>query len=157
MRKLTLCFLFTIFALPSFSAEPDAKQILEKALAAIGGIENLEKVQTRTGSAKVTVAGLSGDYHLWAKSPDKMKMLLDLGVLQQERGFDGTTGWQKQTSLQELAGDDLERLKRTAKFNPLLDYYKSGTPMELKGKEKIDSAEAYRVDFKVAPDLTETF
>ncbi|MCI0442469.1 M23 family metallopeptidase [bacterium] len=157
MKKLTLCFLFVIFAVPLFSAEPDAKQILEKALTALGGVDNLEKVQTKTGSAKVTVAGLSGTYHLWAKSPDKMKMLLDLGVLQQERGYDGAKGWQKQTNLQELAGDDLVRLKRTAKFNPLLDYYKSGTPMELKGKEKIDNAEAYRIDFKVTPDLTETF
>ena len=29
-------------------------------------------------------------------------------------------------TFQELAGDDLDRLKRSAKFNPLLDYYKSG-------------------------------
>jgi len=157
MKKLTLCVLFIIIAVRAFSAEPDAKQILEKSLSAMGGIENLEKVQTKTGSAKVTVAGLSGSYHLWAKSPDKMKMLLDLGVLQQERAYDGTKGWQKQNSLQELAGDDLDRLKRTAEFNPLLDYYKRGVPMELKGKEKIENAEAYRLEFKVTPDHIETF
>ena len=73
----------------AFSAELTAKQVIEKSLAAMGGVEKLEKVQTRTASAKVKVAGLSGNYQLWAKSPDKLKMLLDLGVLQQERGFDG--------------------------------------------------------------------
>lgn len=141
----------------AFSAEFTAKQVIEKSLAAMGGVEKLENVQTRTASAKVKVAGLSGSYHLWAKSPDKLKMLLDLGVLQQERGFDGTKGWQKQTTLQELADNDLERLKRSAKFNALLDYYKSGTLAELKGKEKIESGETYRIEFKVADEIVETF
>ena len=157
-NKLFLCIaIFWLFQLPLFSEEPTAKEIIEKSLAAMGGIEKLEKTQTKTATAQVQVSGLSGTYHLWSKSPDRIKTLLDLKVVVQERAFDGTKGWQKQTTLQELAGPDLDRLKRSAKFNALLEYYKNSTPVEFKGKEKIESGEAYRLEFKVGDEDTETF
>src|SRR5687767_2336421 len=108
MKKTAFVLLlaFTAFA---HAAGPSAKQILEKAIDALGGKANLEKQQTRIATAKVEVRGLTGTFQSWAKSPDKLKTLLDLGVVKQERAFDGTVGWQKQASLEEIAGNDLFR------------------------------------------------
>lgn len=139
------------------SAEMTGRQVIEKSLAAQGGKANLEKVQTRSVSAKVEVKGLSGTYQLWAKAPDKVKTLLDLGVLQQERAYDGAKGWQKQNSLEEVVGYDLARLKRSAVFAPLLTYAKDNAPAELKGKETLNGAEVYKVEIKPQPEQVETF
>lgn len=139
------------------SAAMTARQVIEKSLAAQGGIANLEKIQTRTASAKVEVRGLSGTFQIWAKTPDKIKTLLDLGVLVQERAFDGAKGWQKQNSVEEVVGFDLARLKRSAMFFPLLAYYTSKTPLELKGKEKLNDADVYKIEFTPQPDQPETF
>jgi hypothetical protein len=155
-----ICFVLFIilsFQIQLFSQDPAPKEIIEKSLAAMGGIEKLEKIQSKTMEAKVQVAGLTGTYHMWAKVPDRLKTLLDMKVIVQERATDGTKGWQKQTTFQELSGPDLDRLKRSAKFNPLLEYYKNNTPVELKGKEKIKDSEAYRLEFKTGEEEVESF
>ena len=102
-NRLVTYFVFVMLCALTASAEMTARQVIEKSLAAQGGKANLEKVQTRTGSAKVDVKGLTGTFQVWSKAPDKIKTLLDVGVLVQERGFDGTKGWQKQNSIEELS------------------------------------------------------
>lgn len=139
------------------SAAMSARQVIEKSLAAQGGIANLQKIETRMATAKVEVRGLSGTFQIWAKAPDKLKTNLDLGVLVQDRGFDGAKGWQKQNSVEEVVGFDLARLKRAAMFSPLLTYYTAKTPVELKDKEKIKDAEVYKIVVTPQPDQSETF
>lgn len=137
MKKLSALILLLAF-LPVWAQGRipiPADQILHKALKALGGKEEIEKVQTRVVSAHVKVNGIAGTYQLWAKTPNKLKMRLDIGINLQERAFDGEKGWQKQTNIQELTGPDLERLKRNAVFNPLLHHLKDATPMKLRDKK----------------------
>jgi hypothetical protein len=148
IQSITILCLF-LWGLHSISAEEtEARKILLKSLEAMGGLTKLEQLRTKIGTANVSVAGLNGTYQLWAKAPGKLKTDLDLGVLRQERGFDGANGWQKQTNLQTLEGEDLERLKRSAMFNPVLDYYVKNAPVELKGTETLEETEAFRIEFK---------
>src|SRR5947209_1491040 len=122
-----------------------ARQILEKSIAALGGRENLAKIQTRTASGEVQTRGMTGTYQLWTKAPDKLKTKLDISIQHIERGFDGTNGWEKRTSVRELSADERARLKQRALFNPLLQYLNAGVPGELKGKRQLPGAEAYEV------------
>lgn len=156
-NRIVTCFGLVMLSALTASAEMTARQVIEKSLAAQGGKGNLEKVQTRTGSAKVEVKGLTGTFQVWSKAPDKIKTLLDVGVLVQERGFDGTKGWQKQNSIEEVVGYDLARLKRSGMFFPLLTYFNEKTPVELKGKETLNGAESYKVVITPQSDQPETF
>lgn len=135
----------------------NAQQVLDKALAALGGKENLAKIQTRTASGQVEAKGVTGTYRLWAKAPDRLKTTLDISIQHVERGFDGSDGWEKRTSVRELAESELERLKQRATFNPLLSYWKTGTPVELKGKKQLLGAEAYEIQFSPKGDPPVTF
>jgi hypothetical protein len=81
-----------LIAVPVFPSDQMAMEILQKALKALGGKEELEQMQTREWSGKVQVKGLSGTYLLWAKAPNKIKTSLDLSVVQQDRAYDGTEG-----------------------------------------------------------------
>jgi murein DD-endopeptidase MepM/ murein hydrolase activator NlpD len=135
----------------------NAQQVLDKALAALGGKESLAKIQTRTASGKVEAKGVTGTYQLWAKAPDRLKTTLDISIQRMERGFDGSNGWEKRTSVRELGGPELERLKQRVVFNPLLSYLNAGTPIELKGKKQLLGAEAYEIQFSPKGEPPVTF
>jgi murein DD-endopeptidase MepM/ murein hydrolase activator NlpD len=124
-----------------------AQQVLDKALAALGGKERLEKIETREAMGQVATKGTTGTYQLWAKAPDRLKIKLDIGIQTVERGYDGTSGWEKRASVRELDESELERLRQRTVFNPLLSYLNAATPVELKGKKQLVGAEAYEVQF----------
>jgi murein DD-endopeptidase MepM/ murein hydrolase activator NlpD len=163
MKKLLLIFA-AVLALMTTSGSPivraqalSARQVLEKATAALGGKERLAKIQTRTASGKVEAKGVEGTYRLWAKAPDRLKTTLAIPMQQLERGFDGNQGWEKHTSVRELCDAELERLKQRAVFNPLLSYLNDATPVELKGKKQLLGAEAYSIQFSPKGESPVTF
>lgn len=135
----------------------NAQQVLEKSLIALGGKENLLKIQTRTASGKVEAKGITGTYEVWAKAPDKLKTKLDVSIQRVERGFDGWAGWEKRTSVRELSESELERLRERAAFNPLLYYLNAGAQAELKGTRQLLGTEAYEVQFSVQGARPVTF
>jgi murein DD-endopeptidase MepM/ murein hydrolase activator NlpD len=161
MRKERIAAAFLIIsAFVSYSAaadNPTAREVLGKSITALGGEKNLAAIQTSKMTAHAEVQGLPGTYEVWAKAPDRYRMVLDVSVIRQERVFDGSSAWQKDTSVHELSGPDLERLKRNALFNPLLQYWQNSTPLELKPNEQIDKKDVYVIQFHPQKDSSETF
>ncbi|MDT4955595.1 MAG: hypothetical protein QOJ02_3733 [Acidobacteriota bacterium] len=163
MKKLLIIFaaLLVIVATTgslTVSAQAlNAQQVLERATAALGGKENLAKIQTRWASGKVEAKGVTGTYQVWAKAPDRLKTTLDISIQHVERGFDGNNGWEKRTSVRELSESELGRLKQRAVFNSLLSYTNAGTPVELKGKKQLLGAEVYEIEFSPKGEPPVTF
>jgi murein DD-endopeptidase MepM/ murein hydrolase activator NlpD len=160
MKKLLIIFVAVLglTMMPTVQAQAlNAQQVLDKALLALGGKENLAKIQTRRASGKVEAKGVTGTYQLWAKAPDRLKTTLDISIQRVERGFDGNNGWEKRTSVRELSRSELERLKQRAVFNPLLSYLNAGTSVELEGKKQLLGAEAYLVQFSPKGEPPVTF
>lgn len=157
MKKL-LIIVYLLALARVGSAEMTSRQLIEKAITALGGKDKLQAVQSYTASGKVQVAGLTGTYEVNAKSPDRYRLSLDLGVIQQVRGFDGTHGWVQQTSIAEQQGADLARIKRAALFLPLFAYAKAGTPSSFKGAETLDNGKkAFVLEFTPQTGAPEQF
>jgi murein DD-endopeptidase MepM/ murein hydrolase activator NlpD len=160
MKKILIIFaaMLALTAMPTVRAQSlNVQQVIDKALSAVGGKESLAKIQTRTASGKVEAKGVTGTYQLWAKAPDRLKTTLDISIQHVERGFDGSDGWEKRTSVRELGEAELERLKQRAVFNPLLSHLNAGTPVELKGKKQLLSTEAYEIQFSPKGEPPVTF
>jgi hypothetical protein len=49
--------------------------------------------RTDKGTANVAFAGISGAYERHTALPNKMRMIIDLGVVKIDQGFDGEKGW----------------------------------------------------------------
>src|SRR3954470_11805350 len=153
IKLTTICLaslaLAAMLSLSSARAQTlTARQILERAVAALGGRENLSKVQTRTASGKVETRGITGTYQLWAKAPDRLRTKLDLVIQQVERVYDGGTGWERRASVRELSQAETARLRQRSLFNPLLQY--ANAAAELEGERQLVGAEAYEV--KLSPE-----
>ena len=74
---------------------PTVQQVFEHFATAVGGREAWAKVQGRSdkGTANITFAGLTGAYERHTGAPNKMRMIIDLGMAKLDQGFDGTVGW----------------------------------------------------------------
>jgi hypothetical protein len=77
---------------------PTVAQVFDRYAEAVGGRDAWRPVQGRTdkGSADITFAGLSGSYTRHWALPNKHRLLIDLGVVTIDSGFDGERGWEVQ-------------------------------------------------------------
>jgi hypothetical protein len=138
-----------------------ADEIVEKYLTAIGGRAALGKLKSRSMSGTITLStpagDVSGPVEILNQTPNKSRSLIKLDLSSFGAGqaiidqrFDGVSGYALD-SLQgnrDITGNLLENLKNGAFPSPLLIYRELGATVELGGKEKIGTREAYVLIFK---------
>jgi zinc protease len=132
-------------------ASPSVDEVLEKYVKAMGGKDALEKLRSRIikGSFDIETASLSGSFESFAKAPNKSATLISIqGFGDINSVYDGTKGWAKDpfTGLRELSGLELASTKREADFYSPLNFKKNFTKLEVKGREKVASSDAYVVE-----------
>jgi hypothetical protein len=76
---------------------PTVQAVYDKYAQAVGGRAAWEKVdaQSEKGTVDITFAGISGSYERHS-APERMRMVMDLGMGKVDQGFDGTIGWSMQ-------------------------------------------------------------
>jgi zinc protease len=130
-------------------SEIAAEDIVNAYVKAVGGAENLKKVDDLTINMKATIQGMQLEAVTVQKSPNMFMQKMTMGgnVLQLQV-FDGTAG--SQTAMgqtQEITGDELAELKLQAVMFPELQYDQLGYELELMGIEDVNGQEAYRIRF----------
>jgi hypothetical protein len=74
---------------------PTVQQVYDRFAEAVGGVAAWKPVtgRTETGTANITFAGISGSYERFSALPNKNRLILDLGVVRIDQGYDGEKGW----------------------------------------------------------------
>ncbi len=144
------------------TAAPTVDEILDKSLKAIGGKEAVEKLTSRSvkGSLEIEAFGATGAVEVFSKAPNKIAVVVNIagfGVVNEV--FDGAKGWSSDPAqgLREWAGPELATRKRKADFYTALNLKKQYTKMEVKGKEKVGSYEAWVIEGTPAEGSPEKF
>lgn len=75
----------------SFSQEPD--QILKKLTDALGGERNIANINTLSGKAKISMAGIEGEMKVWWSGPDKVRQEFYFPVFGPIIVSDGKSFW----------------------------------------------------------------
>jgi hypothetical protein len=156
MLIVTLLTTITVIAQNSITTKPESTplptvdEVLDKYVKALGGKEAVEKVSSRVekGSLELEGMGLSGPVEVYAKAPNKTVTVIDLsGFGKIVRTFDGEKGYvsDPMSGLRELSGAELATDKRNADFYGMLNSRKNFSKLEIKGKEKVGSSDAYVV------------
>jgi predicted Zn-dependent peptidase len=127
--------------------EVTGEQIIEKYIDAIGGKEALMKVKDVQKSAEMSMQGKTLSLVTLQKAPNKYKESMTMqGMVIQQQTFDGTKGAVSgMQGNQTLEGDDLKALAEQAVLFSELTYGKTGYTLEVKGVEKINGNDAYKV------------
>jgi len=157
---LALAASTTAAAESATAPELTAEQIIEKNVAASGGLEAWRKVQTMIWVGHMERPGApmsSMPFVLQQKRPNKTRFEIT-GVGQRSlRIFDGTHGW-KVRPASDGSPDVEAYTPQEARFargeqvidGPLIDYQAKGTTVRLEGIEEVDGRKAYGLSLKLA-------
>jgi outer membrane lipoprotein-sorting protein len=125
---------------------PAVEQILDKYVQAIGGKAALLKQTSRVMKGTVTAPafGATGTIELYAKSPNKQLTEMASSILGTWRlGFNGSLAWEEEDGeMKELPVFP----KREADFYLPVKLQELYPRIELKGKERVGSREAYLLE-----------
>jgi hypothetical protein len=158
-----LCYLGCTQQVPSLEPVPasavgDVNQVLlaqdgyavvDRAIAAQGGLAALEGIRNRTmtGTIDVTPLSVHGTFEIIQARPDKVYMKIEtegLGVI--ERGSDGTVFWERRShgALRFFRGEELRLHLLTAIFDETT-YRQVYRNVKSLGLEAVDGVQCYKV------------
>ena len=134
-------------------ALPTVDQILAKYVDALGGEQALRKVTSRieTGTADLPGGpggpGAHGAMEFDAKAPNLNLLVLPARNGNMTEGFDGSVAWAQDNrgGVTIATGTDLDRAKRASDFYEPLDIKQEYDRLVVRGIEKINGHDAYRV------------
>ena len=125
---------------------PTIEQILDKYIQALGGRAAIQAPTSRIMKGSVTAPsfGAKGTIEIYAKAPNKQLTEIVAPVLGSLRtGFNGTDAWEEENG---RVKDAPAFVKREADFYFPIKMRELYPRIELKGKERIADAEAYRLE-----------
>ncbi len=168
-RALVAAFAVTTITLPSLAgaqALPSAKEVLDRHVTAIGGLDAITAINSmqQSGTMEMAAMGLSAELSMAAAKPNKMSMTMSIpGIGEMQQGFNGEIGWDNNPmSGPRLAeGEELANRKESSSFLESFGVFDPAryTSMEVVEKTTFAGVDAYKVKMvrKVGPASTEYF
>jgi outer membrane lipoprotein-sorting protein len=131
-----------------------AAQIVDKNVAARGGLSKWRAVQSMTLSGKMDAGGKVDTqlpYTVQMKRPNKQRLAIEFAGQTALQVFDGEKGWKLRPFLnradpEPFSEDELSKTREGDGFEgPLIDYAAKGSKVELEGTETVDGKATYRL------------
>lgn len=152
MLKRFSLLLLAAFSLVGLQAQDEmtADQILDNYFEAVGGKENLRKMQSRKMTATMSMQGMEFPGVIYEMAPNKQRVEVDVQGQQIVMAYDGEDAWwimpfQTGPDPQDMPEDQAESMTKQ-KFEPeFIDYTEKGHSVELLGMEEVDGAQTYAV------------
>jgi zinc protease len=128
-------------------ADIPATQVIDKYILALGGKENLEKINSIAVTGKLGVMGQSLPMSIKQMAPNKELLEISMGGNPVMKSvYDGTTGYQMQMGQkQNMTPDEIAAKKDTKGLFEQLYYKDADHKLEVKGIEKVGDGDAYVV------------
>jgi len=144
--------------------ELSAAQIVEKNVAARGGLEAWRKIQTMVWVGHIESANAPAPnlpFVLELKRPDKARFEIKAQNQVTAHIYDGTHGWKLRPSrsgqpeLQPYTPAELSFAKNGPGLDgPLMDYQAKGVAVTLDGIDEVEGHKAYRLSVKLASGVS---
>jgi len=152
MKIKLLCFVVILF-LPGLAAAQTVDEIVNKVLAARGGVSRIKAVHSQRISGTINFGpGADGPFLVELERPGKMHIEVTVQGQTLVRSYDGkSTGWilnpfVENKSVQPMTAEDISNISDESDFDgPLVDYKRKGNLIALVGKEDVDGKPAYRL------------
>jgi hypothetical protein len=162
LRKIVLPIIILLLAVPlvvvadSTTAPVDltATQIVERNVAARGGLEAWRNVKTLSMSGKLDAGGKQNvqlPFVLEMERSRKTRLELQFNGQTAVQVYDGTNGWKlrpflNRNDVEPYTPEELKAASMQADLDgPLVDYAAKGTQVDLEGVEKVEGHNAYKL------------
>ncbi|HTM58032.1 MAG TPA: hypothetical protein VL123_06425 [Candidatus Udaeobacter sp.] len=153
MLRRWLTVLGLVAALAPAASAQTIDDIINKNIAARGGLDKLKSIQTVRMSGKMSVGpGFEAPLTMEMKRPNSMRMSFTLQGLTGIQAYDGTNGWavmpfsSGKKDPEAMSADDIKEIADQADIDgPLVDYKAKGNTVELLGKESVEGTDAWKI------------
>jgi hypothetical protein len=165
MKTAAIWVCFLCISIPAAASGTDsppgltASQIVEKNIAARGGLEAWRKVQSMTWVGHIESANAPAPnlpFVLEMKRPNKTRFEIKVPGQTSVRVYDGTHGWKLHQAshgkpeVQPYTQDELSFARDGEGVDgPLMDYQAKGISISLDGVEEVEGRRAYRLSIKL--------
>jgi hypothetical protein len=140
-----------VFFLSVFAFSQTADELVQKNIAAKGGIDKIKAIRTLRITGKFSQGGFNAVYGQENMRPNLVRETFSLQGMTAIQAYDGAKGWTIQPfggrRDPELMGeDDLRDLLLDADFDgPMVDYKAKGNTVEYLGHDTVDGDDALRL------------
>jgi outer membrane lipoprotein-sorting protein len=144
----------TTAPVPANLPKLSATQIVDKNVAARGGLTAWRAIQSMSITGKLDAGGKKDTllpYTLQVKRPNKQRLTIDFAGHTALQVFDGEHGWKLRPYLnrpdpEPFSAEELRKaVAQPALDGPLIDYAAKGSQVELEGTEMVEGQGAYRL------------
>lgn len=126
------------------------EDIIRKYIQAIGGADNIMKVQDKTVMMQAKIQNYDISAVIYQKAPDKMLQKFTFAGMDQVIVYDGEKAFQKSMmGEEELTGDNLEMMQFEAGLHNILRLSDLGVTIENKGLDKAGGKDAWKIEIKM--------
>ncbi|MBV6510906.1 MAG: hypothetical protein FMNOHCHN_00384 [Ignavibacteriaceae bacterium] len=126
------------------------EDIIRKYIQAIGGADNIMKVQDKTVMMQAKIQNYDISAVIYQKVPDKMLQKFTFAGMDQVIVYDGEKAFQKSMmGEEELTGDNLEMMQFEAGLHNILRLNDLGVTIENKGLDKAGGKDAWKIEIKM--------
>jgi photosynthetic reaction center cytochrome c subunit len=136
-------------SMPKAEILPTVKQILDRYVQALGGVEALTKITTRVAKgSRIGADGVLVPEVVYQKAPDKLLTITSYPNVVFSNGFNGTAGWghSSREGAMPLSSQLLDQVRRDAVFYKELKIEELYSKLMVLGKTPIRDAEAYVIE-----------
>jgi hypothetical protein len=143
---------------PAAETLPTVKQILDRYVQALGGIDALNKINTRVAKgSRIGADGILVPEEVYQKAPDKLLTVTSYPQVVFSNGYNGSAAWahSSRDGATPLPDQLLAQIKRDAVFYKELKTEQLYSSLTLLGKTSVRDADAYIVEAKSADGPTE--
>ncbi|QIP17297.1 outer membrane lipoprotein-sorting protein [Spirosoma aureum] len=128
-------------------------EIVDKHIAALGGIDKLKGVTTLVTERSISVQGMEIPSKTTVSVGKALRTESSVMGNSMIQVVEGTTGWMIRPAMMQGTGEpeDMpaeqvkQQLSQLDPFGPLVNYKDKGNKIELVGKEKVDGKDAYHL------------
>jgi hypothetical protein len=143
-----------------------ASEVVDKNVAARGGLQAWRAVQTLSLAGKMGAGGNQREtlavlpFLMELKRPRKTRFELQFGGQTAVQVFDGTQGWKlrpflNRRDVEPYTADELKITSMQADLDgPLVDYAAKGTKVELAGEEQVEGRDTYKLKLTMKTGTT---
>jgi hypothetical protein len=145
---ISISILFLTF---SITYSQTADDIIDKYVAAIGGLDKISSIKTVKLTGKSMAMGMDIPFIMTIKKPDKILLEVTMQGMTMKQAYDGTTGWQimpfgGNKDPEKMNEEETKQMKEQAQFEgKLVNYKDKGSTVELLGKEDMEGTEVYKL------------
>lgn len=140
----------------AFISTPEAEQIVERHIQAVGGREALERLKSRVSNGVCTLPlqGIKGKVTIYEEAPDKRSMEVSISSMGMMKFvYDGKRGWMQHPLMGfvEIEEPTLSSLRREYDFYRMTRYKELFTRMDFKGVRDTPQGPVNVIEF-TSPD-----